>query len=265
MYRNKTEIITLLLAKELTCNNTVAKHNDIYPLALLFFGCDPASASSLISSAFPLTILPLPGLIKAKKRAVVFYMHFLLFWLQIFYVPLFAFLAESKSTHFESAEQSEFVFSSSLNAVIVVINVDISINSYEFGHFTCWVRHQKNVKPNTFGLQLCILVKYYSVQTCTITVKLFIASEPCHTVTLQASLFPHNPLQDFTPLYSTLTWTVSSLHISSFLLELYDCYAAWQWTGLSCTHSSASACSPAGSTICSQDRSSSAQDSLETT
>lgn len=169
-------------------------------------------------------------------------MHFLLFWLQIFYVPLFAFLAESNSTHFQSAEQSEYVFSSSLNAVIVVTNVDISINSYEFGHFTCWVWHQKKMSSQI--LLACNYAFYSSIilsKTCTITVKLFITSEPCHTVTSQASLFPHNPLQDFTPLHSTLTWTVSSLHISSFLLELYDCYAAWQWTGLSCMHSSASA------------------------
>ena len=65
--RNKREIITLLLGKELNCNNTAAKHNEIYPHALLFFGCDPASDSSLITSAFPLTILLLPVLIKAKK------------------------------------------------------------------------------------------------------------------------------------------------------------------------------------------------------
>jgi len=70
-------------------------------------------------------------------------MHFLLFLLQIFYVPHFAFLAESNLTHLRSAEQSEYVFNRSLNAAIIVLNVDISINGYKFGHLACEARHQK--------------------------------------------------------------------------------------------------------------------------
>lgn len=73
MYRNKREILTLLLGKELNCSNTVTKHNEIYLHALLFIGCDHASASSLITSAFPLTILPLPVLIKAKQGHSILY------------------------------------------------------------------------------------------------------------------------------------------------------------------------------------------------
>lgn len=55
-----------MLAKGLNCNNTVAKYDEIYTAAWLFLGCDPESASSLISSAFPLPILPLLVLMKAK-------------------------------------------------------------------------------------------------------------------------------------------------------------------------------------------------------
>lgn len=65
MCRNKREILTLLLAKELNCNTTLAKHSEVYAHASLFFGCDPASARSLITSAFPLTILLSPVLIKS--------------------------------------------------------------------------------------------------------------------------------------------------------------------------------------------------------
>lgn len=73
-------------------------------------------------------------------------MHFLVFLIEIFYVPLLAFLAESNLTHFRSAEQSECVFNRSLNAIIFVINADISINGYEFGHVAC----RKNLKAKYF-------------------------------------------------------------------------------------------------------------------
>lgn len=58
-------------------------------------------------------------------------MHFLIFLIEIFYIPLLAFLAESNLTHFQSAEQSEYVFNRSQNAIIFVINADISINGFE--------------------------------------------------------------------------------------------------------------------------------------
>lgn len=195
-------------------------------------------------------------------------MHFLLIWLQIFYVPLFAFLAESNSTHLQSTEQSEYVFSSSLNAVIVVINVDISINSYEFGHFRCWVRHQKNVKPNTFGLQLCILVKYYSVPN------LHHNSKTIHHIwALSHSHFTSKPFstQPSPRFYSTLLhahpdgffpahlwfplgaiWLLRCMTVNWFVLHAQLCL---------CTLPPLQQ----GHTICSQDRSSSAEDSLETT
>lgn len=49
----------------------------------------------------------------------------------------FAFLAESNLTHFQSAEQSKYVFNRSLHVIIVVIDVGISVNGYEFGHLIC--------------------------------------------------------------------------------------------------------------------------------
>lgn len=95
MCRNKRNTITLLLAKEVNCNNTVAKHNEVYPCGASLFVCDPASASSLITSAFPLTIPPLPVLIKGRS---ILYASSAIF-AQIFYVPLFfSFLAESNLT-----------------------------------------------------------------------------------------------------------------------------------------------------------------------
>lgn len=72
-------------------------------------------------------------------------MNFLIFLIEIFYSPLLAFLAESNLTHFQSAEQYEYVFNRSLNAIIFVINADISINDYEFGHVACRKKPQSQI------------------------------------------------------------------------------------------------------------------------
>lgn len=57
----KREILTSLLAKELSCDSTAAKHDEICPHTLPALGWDPADASSLIAPAFPLTTQPLPA------------------------------------------------------------------------------------------------------------------------------------------------------------------------------------------------------------
>lgn len=127
-------------------------------------------------------------------------MHFLIFLIEIFYVPLLAFLAKSNLTHFESAEQSEYAFNRSLNAIIFVINADISINGYELD-MDMWHVGKSQI------VFACNYVFYSSIilsKNFTITVKLFISSEPCQTLTLLlARLFPHNSHQGFTPFLSS--------------------------------------------------------------
>lgn len=99
---------------------------------------------------------------------------------------------------------------------------------------------EKNSKPNTFCLQLCILLKYYSVQ------KFHCNSKTIHLIgTLSDTHFTTGKAisTQFSPRFYSipqLIWKVSFLLISSFLLELQDCYVSQQWTGLSCMHSSPS-------------------------
>lgn len=98
---------------------------------------------------------------------------------------------------------------------------------------------EKTSKSNTFCLQLCILLKYYSVQ------KLHHNSKTIHLIgTLSDTHFTTRkafPTQSSSRFYSIpqLSWKVSFLLISNFLLDLQDCSASQQ-SGLSCMHSSAS-------------------------
>lgn len=164
-------------------------------------------------------------------------MHFLIFLIEIFYVPLLAFLAKSNLTHFQCAEQSEYVFNRSLNAIIFVIKI-WPLNQWLWighGYVACWK------KPNTFCLQLCILPKYYSVQKLhhnSKTINLIRTLSDTHFTTGKGFSTKFSPRFYSIP---QLIWKVSFLLISSFLLELQDWYASWQWTSLSCMHSSASA------------------------
>lgn len=109
-----------------------------------------------------------------------------------------------------------------------------------------WTSHmlssttKKKVKPNTFCLQLYILLKYYSVQN------LHHNSKTIHhiwtlsdTDSTTGKPFSIQPSPRFCSI-PELIWKVSSLLISCSLLALHDRYAAWQWTGLSRMHSSAS-------------------------
>lgn len=165
MYRNKREIITLLLAKKLNCNNTVAKHNEIYPHALLFFGCDPASARSLITSAFPLTSLPLPVLIKAKGSCMILYAIFCYFCFKYF---MFHFLLlQPKATRHTWKVQNRVCAQQKLMLLLL-------LETLTSRWLRIWTSHMlsstpKKKKPNPsnhilFACNYAFFFKYYSVQ-----------------------------------------------------------------------------------------------------
>lgn len=124
---------------------------------------------------------------------------------------------------------------------------------------------EKTSKPNTFCLQLCILLKYYSVQ------KLHHHSKTIHLIGTPSDTHftTGKPFStQFSPWYYSipqLIWKVSFLLICSFLLELQDCYASQQSVKkLVCLESTAlplnTASSLTGLHLFSQDRSSSAED-----
>lgn len=124
-------------------------------------------------------------------------------------------------------------------------NVVNSANSYGLGYFTrsalCPEEAQaKYFLPAAMHLTSALACRQTAPQQWTHSSQLTLCS---HSRCYQQAFF-HTTCSKFCSV-PELIWKAPSLLVSSFLLQLYVCYAAWQRTGSPCRHR-AELCLPSG-------------------